>query len=575
MYIRLLRGMNVRMTYEDVFRYTTHTPLVARIWSVAITVGFINPFTWVLSTDLRFVVSYVLLTTFLVWTSYASIMQVLVLLASTLRRKSIFEPIAMILGYTIAFPPVFIVIQNLPYGQNTTWQALALGFVFALVCVQIILNLYIAPYIMRHLPPTEDIASPGFFGDHRKDGVHLGEHYIAFDQLLWIRSEGHNLRIKLVQDEIVLRAPLERVAKLVAPVNGYLIHRSTWVAHAAATEVQGDARVAALITTDGVRHAVARAKIATVKEWLDTGVLPHSPMDSASPTEMRIVFLFNHNTATSISQVLGWAVQADKFVLAFFSSLIMMLFNPVHFGFDLPLAFWSIFWTVTVIAFYILYPGLLTLVASTVRSLGGTVVWELPIMIIAHAMTWITVMPIGHIVAAQYDLTFTYPVSGIIFNLVVSQIAINIINLKTVREREALVEKEPRLAAHGAEAASRVTEISADDQRDLRFRILDRSFEVRDVRYVQSEGHYLRVKMKTGDAFLAGKLSTLFDQVPPTRAVSPHRSYWIMRHAIKSVLQDKGRLIIEMNDGHQINVARGKLQDMRAWLKDNKIPIQK
>lgn len=568
MYTRFLMGLSLRLSYEGIFRIFTYVPMLKRILLIAFTAGLINPFNWMLRDHPLFTFMMVPTTVILIGIFYVCFFQLLLMIASVTKRSVVYEPLAMLLAFVMSFPAVYFALLYVPFGGPVPVVTLLGAFVFAYCGAQLGMVFYLVPHIVENIGDELDDNAPNFFHTERKEGFYLGEHQVLFEQLLWIRSEGHNLRVKMKSQEIVVRAPLSKILGLLDSIDGLLIHRSSWVSRQAVSNIDRSFGSVALVTTDGMRHSIARAKVSKVKTWISGEVVALAD-ETNRAGDIPVRFLLFGDYYTTLADFMETLVRVDKFVLASITALVLLMFNPVHYTETLPVTYWAIFWTLTAISFYIIYPGLISMTGMLVQVFELKAVHEFPVMILAHFVAYMVITPVGEYVSLFYGEKFTYPISAVIFNVAVGELVVSYVKMGWNRDYSIRKEQEKNGTT---EKNTSIFGKTLDDA-NLQFSILDKTFNVRDVYYVQSEGHYLRVHLQNGEEFLSGKLSNVLDQLPTPYAFSPHRSYWIMRHAVRAAVQSDGRLKLKLINGDIINVARGKLPETRIWLAQIKMPI--
>lgn len=82
------------------------------------------------------------------------------------------------------------------------------------------------------------------------------------------------------------------------------------------------------------------------------------------------------------------------------------------------------------------------------------------------------------------------------------------------------------------------------------------------IKRVKAAEHYLEVHTCEGVQILRERMATFLEQVGPSDGIQTHRSHWV---ATGHTTQLKGSTLC-MVDGEKIPVARGRLDDVRAWM---------
>jgi len=131
MYIWFLGGVSLKLSYEGIFKIFTYAPMLKRVTMIAFLAGLTNPFNWMLRDHLLFPFFIVLITVILIGITYISFFQISLMVASVLKRRTVFEPFVMLLGFLFAYPAVFWVLRYVPFGGPVPVDTLAFAFVFA------------------------------------------------------------------------------------------------------------------------------------------------------------------------------------------------------------------------------------------------------------------------------------------------------------------------------------------------------------------------------------------------------------------------------------------------------------
>jgi len=85
---------------------------------------------------------------------------------------------------------------------------------------------------------------------------------------------------------------------------------------------------------------------------------------------------------------------------------------------------------------------------------------------------------------------------------------------------------------------------------------------------VSSQDHYVRIKTKNEESMVRARLSDLIGQLGGQPGIQPHRSHWVSRQAVAGIVSRRGQKFLELHDGSQIPIARGRIGDVRAWLEN-------
>jgi len=89
-----------------------------------------------------------------------------------------------------------------------------------------------------------------------------------------------------------------------------------------------------------------------------------------------------------------------------------------------------------------------------------------------------------------------------------------------------------------------------------------RSFDLADIGRVKAAEHYLEVHMDSGTEVIRERMSTFLEQVTPQDGIQTHRSHWVAQRKATKMNGAKLGLVC----GDKVPVARGRIEDVRAWL---------
>jgi len=240
-------------------------------------------------------------------------------------------------------------------------------------------------------------------------------------------------------------------------------------------------------------------------------------------------------------------------IIAMATIFILTLLNPFHWYIDVPLAYWSLFWPCIAFLYVLTYPGIVVTCAYIAKVLKRKSVYEPIPMLLSHGLSWVLTQQIG-IWFSEFitDGVYSYPIWRVLFNVAGAEIAMHIF-YPVVRKT--------------VEDAAKTIEVSKEELGlDRTFWITKNNFKVADVLYAKSEGHYLSFRETSRSRMIPGKIKDVSMILPRHIAISPHRSYWIMRHAIKHATYTNAKLTITMKDDHAIVISRVKTSEVRKWL---------
>jgi hypothetical protein len=90
----------------------------------------------------------------------------------------------------------------------------------------------------------------------------------------------------------------------------------------------------------------------------------------------------------------------------------------------------------------------------------------------------------------------------------------------------------------------------------------------RELLYIATEDHYLRVATKLGSDLILFRLSDALAELDPAAGQQVHRSYWVARNAVIGIERKAGRTWLVLINGARIPVSRTYLRNLReaGWL---------
>jgi len=95
-----------------------------------------------------------------------------------------------------------------------------------------------------------------------------------------------------------------------------------------------------------------------------------------------------------------------------------------------------------------------------------------------------------------------------------------------------------------------------------------RSFALADIARVKAAEHYLEIHNETGSEVIRERMSTFLEHVTPEDGIQTHRSHWVSKRYAEALTGRNLRLIC----GSKIPVARGRLDEVRAWIEARNTP---
>lgn len=101
----------------------------------------------------------------------------------------------------------------------------------------------------------------------------------------------------------------------------------------------------------------------------------------------------------------------------------------------------------------------------------------------------------------------------------------------------------------------------------------DREFSIRDLLYVRANEHRVCIYTKSGSFVERTRMKDLVNVLNTEDGIQPHRSYWVPRYSISEARRKEEKLVLIMQDGTEISVARTRREPVQKWLFDKSIPI--
>ncbi|GGX46537.1 hypothetical protein GCM10007385_12660 [Tateyamaria omphalii] len=89
-----------------------------------------------------------------------------------------------------------------------------------------------------------------------------------------------------------------------------------------------------------------------------------------------------------------------------------------------------------------------------------------------------------------------------------------------------------------------------------------RKFALAQISRVKAAEHYLEIYTLDAVETIRERMSTFLDQVSLDEGIQTHRSHWVARQTAQSLSGSK----LTLTDGVTVPVARGRLDDVRAWM---------
>lgn len=96
--------------------------------------------------------------------------------------------------------------------------------------------------------------------------------------------------------------------------------------------------------------------------------------------------------------------------------------------------------------------------------------------------------------------------------------------------------------------------------------IAGKTYYCKDLISVSSQDHYVRIRTQNGEDLVRARLSDLVKNLGCQAGIQPHRSHWVPLRAVVGMASHNGHKTLELRDGSEIPIARGRMGDVQEWL---------
>lgn len=124
------------------------------------------------------------------------------------------------------------------------------------------------------------------------------------------------------------------------------------------------------------------------------------------------------------------------------------------------------------------------------------------------------------------------------------------------------------LVAHVFETAALLWLLPAQRARKARagaarsIALAGRKVALSTITRIKAAEHYLEIHTADGVEIMRERMATFLEQVSPEDGIQTHRSHWVARNAACALAGSH----LTLRDGEKIPVARGRMEDVRAWV---------
>lgn len=509
-----------------------------------------NPYHYLIPVSLKEWVFYFALQGPISVLIYVCLKFALFTVARTYNWRYVYEPAVTMFAVLMSMPfnkaCADLAFRNYNFDIPEIFYAAVFNYLILEICITFFWHRFLSKRTLKYKlnPKAQQIS------DVLNRWISVGAHSIDVEDILWIRSEDHNIRISCNhEDDVVVRENLKSAVGQMTSQDGFLIHRSTWIARSAIVETFKEGGKQYVRTTDGQRHAVAKSREIELITWRE-----ETPKQATNKTDELPVAHFIGGTSIAITETEVVRLMMHPKTLLFWSitSFSTIFLNPSVLLSDLPFNIWLIFWASQSVFFFVFYSSALVSFNAIHRAFDAKDTKHFTTAIITAFLVHFGSIEFTNWITAPEGYSFRYSILFAMACALMLELFASLFMLKVYPYIE-----------------DNILDDSVEDNLGLevKIQIETHSLALGDILHVKSDGHYLEVATKRARYHVKGTIAALEAQVESVFAVSPHRSYWIPRHAIKATQMVGGKLLLKLADGHAVNVARGRRDAVLYWIK--------
>lgn len=554
MRIKLLVGETDTLSFDDIQKMFSDRLFYAAALLTALLVIFANPYHYFLPVSMTEWTYYFTIQGPIFFVLYVCFKFAMVAVARAYAWRYIYEPAVTLLVLILSLPFIKASADLAfeTYRLNLTELILIAGFYFLILetCISLCWYRFVQNRILRY---STDTKSPSQTGQAVR-WLTVGAYNLEVEDLIWIKSEGHNLRIKSAyDDDIVVRENLRSVMSQLHELDAVLVHRSTLIFRNGIEDILKEPGRQMVKTSDNTIHTVAKSRELALLSWLEMAIAQQNKTTPNEPTTA--VFVGGNSIKISDTELVRLMVHPLTVVYWALMSGATIFLNPSVLFSELPYVIWLIFWVSQSSFFFLLYTFAIIVFNAMYRSIGAK--YSL------HVSSTIITAFLVHHGSVQFANWFTIPM-GYEFKYSVFFAAACALMLELFASLYVQF-VYPKIADEIKDDA-----VVDSNGLELKVQIDTHSLALGDILHVKSDGHYLQVATKRQSYYVKGTIASLEAQISDRFAVSPHRSYWIPRHAIKATQQTGGKLMLKLSDGHAVNVARARRDAVLYWIQNGR-----
>lgn len=233
----------------------------------------INPVNWFLGLPTIYLVGFWAIFSLISYPVYLGCLITVAVISHKLGRRSIFEPIVMLMVISIVW---------MTSHQPIIWLSNAAGIEFSypygaalsLVCLYELALAYVAPMLLSMSLELEQDGSTVANDLDRNLLIKFGRRTARLGEISYVQSEGHYLNIQRFPEPWFIKGTLSDISAQVKEGTAIQPHRSYWVPrHAIRGYTWQNSKLTLILKSDDL-IPVARGKIAETRKWLSVHLIP-------------------------------------------------------------------------------------------------------------------------------------------------------------------------------------------------------------------------------------------------------------------------------------------------------------
>lgn len=115
--------------------------------------------------------------------------------------------------------------------------------------------------------------------------------------------------------------------------------------------------------------------------------------------------------------------------------------------------------------------------------------------------------------------------------------------------------------------------LQPDDPEKTKVTFKDTVIHLESLLHVRSQEHYLEFVFEQTKLLLRGALKDFVELCDHAHGIQCHRSHWVAKKAVTGRKRHKGSPVLQLSNGTNVPIARGRLADVKAWLMQHRPEI--